>query len=126
MVAKGDRLLKISVKGSQGGEWGLCQSGLEAADYHGAVNRWFEKHKPRTVLCLVQFCGVKLSEMPRVYLATPAEIAERLHATAKGRGDTILYERHEWGARAYGAGTVEEIPQTWKFSPGRIESLLSI
>jgi hypothetical protein len=29
MIAKGDRLLKVSVKGSQDGSWGLCQSYLK-------------------------------------------------------------------------------------------------
>jgi hypothetical protein len=126
MVAKGDRLLKISVKGSQDGGWGLCQSYLENADYHAAIKRWAERHKPRTVLCFVQFRGIRLTEMPRLYLATAAEVADRLHATAKGRGDTILYERHEWGTRAHGAGTIEEVPPVWTFSAQRIESLLNL
>jgi hypothetical protein len=109
MAAKGERLLKISVKGSQDGGWGLCQSHIKNADYHGAIKCWVDRHKPRTVLCFVQFKGVKLTEMPRLYLATAAEVGERLHASRKGRGDTILWERHEWGKRAHGAGTVEEI-----------------
>jgi hypothetical protein len=125
MVAKGERLLKVSVKGSQDGGWGLCQSYLKNADYHAAINCWAERHKPRTILCFVQFRGIRLNEMPRLYLATAAEVAERLHATAKGRGDTILYERHEWGTRAHGAGTMEEIPPAWIFSAQRIESLLN-
>jgi hypothetical protein len=125
IVAKGERVLKVSVKGSQDGAWGLCQSYLKPkqADYHGAVDRWLKRHKPRTVLCFVQFSGVALTEMPRVYLATPAEVAQRLHETAKGRGDTILYERHRWGPRARGAGTIEEIPPAWHFSPERVEQL---
>lgn len=125
MVAKGERMLKISVKGSQDGGWGLCQSHIKNADYHGAIKCWVDRHKPHTVLCFVQFQGVKLTEMPRMYLATAMEVGERLHATAKGRGDTILYERHEWGKRAHGAGTIEEIPSVWRFSSKRIESLLN-
>jgi len=127
MVAKGDRLLKISVKGSQDGGWGLTQSYLKkgSADYHGAANCWVNRHKARTALCFVQFQGVQLIEMPRVYLATPAEVGERLCSSRKGKGETILWERHEWGARAHGAGTTEEIPPFWKFSAKRIESLLN-
>jgi hypothetical protein len=80
----------VSVKGGQHGSWGVCQSQLKkgSADYHDAIDRWLERHKPRTVLCLVQFRSVDAVEMPRVCLATPKEIAERLHATAKRRGDT--------------------------------------
>lgn len=125
IVAKGDRLLKISVKGSQDGSWGLCQNYLKPkhADYHNAIDRWSSRHKPHTVLCFVQFSGIALTEMPRVYLATPREVARRLHETAKGRGDTILYEHHIWGSRAYAAGVVEEIPIAWRFSRERVEDL---
>jgi hypothetical protein len=65
-----------------------------------------------------------LNELPRLYVARPSEVAERLKATAKGRGDTILYEHHTWGPRAVGAGTIEQIPAAWKFSEERIEQLL--
>jgi Holliday junction resolvase-like predicted endonuclease len=126
LVAKDEQLLKVSVKGSQDGSWGLCQSYLKpkSAAYHDAIDRWLKRHKVRTILCLVQFRGVAVTAMPRVYLATPQEVARRLHETAKGRGDTILYEHHSWGSRARGAGTVEEIPRAWQFSPERVEQLL--
>lgn len=124
IAVAGERMLKVSVKGSQDGSWGLTQSFLKSADYQRAIDLWLAKHKPRTVFCLVQYKGVRIAEMPRVYLATPREIAERLRATAKGRGDTILYEHHEWGPRAVGAGTVEKLPEEWTFSKERVEILL--
>lgn len=114
IVAKGERLMKVSVKGSQDGSWGLAQSDLSKlreANYHGAIDEWLKRHGSRTVLCFVQFKNAKLNEMPRLYLARPSEIAERLKATAKGRGDTILYEKHAWTGRAHGAGTIEQIPE---------------
>jgi len=106
--------MKVSVKGSQDGSWGLAQSDLSKlreANYHGAIDEWLKRHGSRTVLCFVQFKNAKLNEMPRLYLARPSEIAERLKATAKGRGDTILYEKHAWTGRAHGAGTIEQIPE---------------
>jgi hypothetical protein len=126
LVAKGDRLLKVSVKGSQDGGWGLTQSFITNADYHGAVDLWLNRHGARTVLCFVQFKGIDLSSMPRMYLATPHEVAARLRESAKGRGDTILYEKHTWGPRAHAAGTVEEIPSSWLFSAERIDRLFEI
>ncbi|MFM7131891.1 MAG: group I intron-associated PD-(D/E)XK endonuclease, partial [bacterium] len=36
----GERFLKISVKGSQDGSWGLTQSFIKNADYHGAAELW--------------------------------------------------------------------------------------
>jgi hypothetical protein len=133
IVAKGHRLLKISVKGSQDWGWGLTQSYLaqatkrsgRKADYHGAIGLWLEKHGHRTVFCFVQFGGVKPDQMPRLYLATPAEVAQRLRETSKGRGDSILYEHQEWTTRAHGTGTVDAIPAAWTFSEQRIHELLT-
>jgi len=127
IVSRGEQLLKVSVKGSQDGSWGLCQSQIESktADYQSAIQRWLDRHKPRTALCFVQFKNVSLTEMPRVYLARPAEVADRLRSTAKGRGDTILYELHKWGPRAVGAGTEERLPETWRFTAERVEILLA-
>lgn len=128
IVARGESMLKVSVKGSQDGSWGLSQNCLVKGtkDYHAAADRWRLRHTPRTILCLVQYKDVAVASMPRVYLATPEDVAERLRLAAKGRGDTILHERHTWAARAYGAGTKEEIPEGWLFSRERVEMLLAI
>ena len=125
IVAKHDLLLKVSVKGSQDGSWGLTQSFLNGADYHGAIQKWFERHGALTALCLVQFKGVALNDLPRIYLASPREIAQRLRETAKGRGDTILYESHKWGPRAIGFGAVEQLPDSWRFSGARVDEIFA-
>lgn len=133
IVAKGSSLLKVSVKGSQDLGWGLTQSYLakakaqsgKTADYYGAIDLWLSRHGLRTVFCFVQFGDVPLDQLPRVYLATPSEIAQRLRDSSGGRGDTILWERREWTERARGAGTVDAIPSHWKFSDERIRQLIS-
>jgi hypothetical protein len=94
------------------------------ADYHGAIDIWAARHKRRTVFCFVQFKDVPLDALPRVYLATPLEVSARMKANAGGRGDTILYEDHTWGARAQSKGTVDRIPEEWRFSEARLEALL--
>jgi hypothetical protein len=76
---------------------GLTQSYLAKANYHDAAEKWLILHKPGTVLCFVQFKDVQFIEIPRMYLATPAEVTARLKATAAGRGDRILYEKKMWG-----------------------------
>nr|WP_315256845.1 hypothetical protein [uncultured Duganella sp.] len=124
IVAHGDQLMKVSVKGSKDGSWGLTQSLLENADYHAAADKWLARHKARTVLCFVQFRDVGIGAMPRIYLATPAEVAARLKGASGGRGDTILHERHTRGPRAAGAGTIEELPSTWCFTRERVDDLL--
>jgi hypothetical protein len=117
-------LMKVSVKGSQDGSWGLTQSYKSNFSYHQAADFWVAKHGSRTIFCLVQFKNVEYTDMPRLYLATPWEIGQRLKETAKGRGDTILYEHHSYKlAKAAGYGTTEKIPDHWKFSKARIEVL---
>ena len=123
VAVDGNRVLKVSVKGSKDGGWGLTQSLLKNADYHAAVDAWVSKHSDRTVICLVQFKGVPIDALPRMYLATPKEIGCWLTAAAAGRGDTILYERHAWSDRAKAAGTVDQIPAAWAFTEARLEEL---
>jgi hypothetical protein len=125
-VIRGEQMLKVSVKGSQDGSWGLTQSHLANADYQGAIDLWRKKHKPRTVFCLVQFHGIDLLQMPRVYLATPSEIASHMKLSAAGRGDTILQEKKAWGPRAHAAGTTDEIPDQWRFSIPTLERIMKI
>lgn len=123
IITKGDRILKVSVKGSKDGSWGLTQNLLKDADYHKAIDEWLRMHKLKTIFCFVQFKDIHLNEIPRLYLAKPAEVAIRLKETASGRGDTILYEKHHWSDRAYAKGTIEEIPNSWKFSKDRLNNL---
>lgn len=123
IAVSGDKMLKISVKGSQDGGWGLTQSYKKGCDYHEAIAKWLADHHKKTVFCLVQFQNTTQNEMPRVYLASPQEIADRMNATANGRGDTILYENHTWGSRAAGAGTTDCIPDAWRISAERLAQL---
>ena len=125
LIAESEGLmLKISVKGSQDGSWGLTQSFKKKdCSYHEAIDRWLEAHHKGTVFCLVQFKGTSPNEMPRVYIATPKEIAERMKASAGGRGETILYENHTWGPRAAGYGTTDKIPDDWIISAERLREM---
>lgn len=109
----GDRVLKVSVKGSKDGQWGVTLSHLQwgTADYQGAIDAWLAKHTRLTIFCPVQFKGVLITELPRMYRATPPEIGEQLRATAKGRGATILYERKAWTDKAQaGPGLLMQRP----------------
>jgi Holliday junction resolvase-like predicted endonuclease len=127
MIAEGERMLKVSVKGSQDGGWGLSQSQLSIiknANYHGAAELWFQRHKPMTALCLVQFGNVPDDQMPRAYLAWPREIADRLKEAAGGRGDTILWEDYVRGPKASGAGLRETLPNEWRLTRQRVQQML--
>jgi hypothetical protein len=126
VAVNGDRIMKVSVKGSQDGGWGLTQSFIKNADYHGAADKWLSKHSHKTVFCLVQFKDTEIENLPRMYLATPREIADWLKNAASGRGDTILWEKHVWSQRGYAAGTTDIIPQSWKFTEMRLEEIANM
>jgi Holliday junction resolvase-like predicted endonuclease len=123
VAVDGNRMLKVSVKGSKDGGWGLTQSHIRNADYHAAVDTWLAKHSIKTVFCLVQFKDVPVVSLPRMYLATPSEIADWLKKAAAGRGDTILYEKHTWTSRAQAAGTTDTIPASWRFTQERLDEI---
>ena len=61
--------------------------------------------------------------MPRMYLASPQEIADQLCSEAAGRGDTILYEHHVWGPTAEAYGTVDKLPDEWLFTESRAKEM---
>lgn len=123
VVVDGDRTLRVSVKGSKDGAWGLTQSHLQKADYHAAVDVWLAKHSNKTVFCLVQFKGVDLDSLPRMYLASPREIARHLKRARGKLGNSILHEEHTWSSQAKAAGTTDRIPGSWAFSEERLNEI---
>ncbi len=124
IATKGDQMLKVSVKGSQDGGWGLTQSYKKKdVSYHQAIDNWKKMHGDKTIFCLVQFKNVKNDEMPRMYLASPDEIAREMKKARAGNGDTVLREYHKWGSAALAAGTEDVIPKSWVFTAERVQQL---
>jgi hypothetical protein len=132
VVTKGGNLLKIGVKASEDGRWRLAESYLQRAaqlsgkknDIHRAIGLWLDIHGERTVYCLVQFEGVALNQLPRIYLATPAEIARRMREAAERTGQPFLYEQYDWTASDTGSTETTTLPGSWLFSHERIQDLL--
>ncbi|WP_036744567.1 hypothetical protein [Paenibacillus sp. HGF7] len=97
MVSKEDIIIKVSVKGSRDGGWGLTQGFKnKEVNYHEAINLWLNKHSNKTIFSLVQLKDVPINELPRVYLATPADIADLMKRARNGAGDTVLRENKVW------------------------------
>lgn len=68
LVSRDDAVIRVSVKGSQDGSWGLAPSHMSRdtkADYHSTIDRRLTRHRPGTVMCFVQFKGVMLEHDPR-------------------------------------------------------------
>ena len=132
VVTKGGNLLKIGVKASEDGRWRLAESYLRPAaqmsgkktDIHRAIALWLDIHGERTVYCLVQFEGVALNQLPRIYLATPADIARRMRESAERLGEAVLCEQYQWTAPDTGCTEIEALPSSWLFSHERIHDLL--
>jgi len=131
VVAMAGKLLKVIVKGSQDGVWNLIQPYAERgtdraaskADYQRGIERWLDNHGSRTVCCLVQLDGVAIDELPRLYLATPREIAQRLRETEPGPGGLMLLDAAQRESAAQQAPAPNTIPASWKFSLKRIEEI---
>lgn len=114
------RMLKVSVKGSKDGGWGLSQSQLTAlrkkypdaeTDYHRAADDWLSRHKQGTIMCFVQFEGSTIDELPRLYLAPPQDVCKLLKSSRGGKGDTTIKERER--------GQYSNIPADWKMTEQR-------
>jgi hypothetical protein len=122
VATRGRRALKVSVKGSQDGGWGLIQSYKGGASYAQAADRWCADQDEDVVFCLVQFEGVPVGGAPRIYFAWPREIADHLKSSRAGHGHTILYEDYTM-KKGVGAGFTNKLPVSWAVSAQKIEDL---
>ena len=127
-VANSGGMLKVTVHGSLRGFWNLVDpyktaTSFSPAELHRVIDRWLDRQGARVTFCLVQFELPDLKMMPRLYLATAAEIAARLHESVDTLGDTALYEEYEI-QDGTGRNSVERLPARWRFSQERIAELM--
>lgn len=118
------KMLKVSVKGSKDGGWGLTQSHKKDRSYSEAIDYWVSKHTDNTIVSLVQFkdSDFEKGESPRVYIATPKEIGEEMKKIRGGHGNTVLRERHLWQS-GLAKGLSDYIPEEWRFNRERLKVL---
>jgi hypothetical protein len=122
VATRGRRALKVSVKGSQDGGWGLIQGYKRGRTYSEAADSWCSDQDPDVAFCLVQFKGVAIGDAPRCYFAWPREIADHLKSSRAGHGHTIFYEDYtQRGGVA--VGFTNKLPASWVASARRIEEL---
>ncbi len=132
MVTKAGNILKVSVRASDDGCWRLTNGftrrsadwGGSPLDCRGTIDLWQNSHGSRAVCCLVQFDGVAINQLPRIYLASPAEIAQKMHETVDRLGNCTLFEQYAWTS-SEGVESMEMLPSHWLFSPERIQELLA-
>jgi len=124
LAAKGTKLIRVSVKGSQDGSW-IAAGSYKTKDvtYAQALNQWKHAHNPKTIFVFVQFYGVEFTAPPRMYMANVGEIAKFLAGTRGGHINLILHEEHQY-VRGVGAGHKDVIPQSWVMTKHRIDELI--
>jgi hypothetical protein len=132
-ATKAGNLLMVCVMGSQNGSWDITQYYLKRTtelsgnkvDHQRAIELWLDRHGARAACCFVQFQGVAIDRLPRIYLASPKETAQKLLEIAEKYGNSILYD--EFGDESYTdtTQTIGKIPAGWRFSNERIQELLA-
>jgi Holliday junction resolvase-like predicted endonuclease len=123
LVANKDkRFLPISVKGSQDGGWMLSvRYKKENLSYHEAIDKWLASQRDDVIFLFVQFIHVSIGDAPRVYIASPQEIAMHLKTQCHGRGHGALqedYQRDHPGSKYN-----HKIPREWVFTQERIDKI---
>jgi hypothetical protein len=120
VAVKGNRMLPISVKGSQDGGWMLAVRYLRVGvSCHAAIDQWLSSQRDDVVYVFVQFMDVLIGQAPRVFVARPQEIASHMKAQCFGRGRASLQEdyRRDHPRTQYN----DKIPSQWGFSDVRID-----
>ncbi len=122
VAIKGERTLRISVKGSQDGSWMLAVRYVkQGVNYHAAIEKWLSSQPKDLIYVFVQFLKVGINDVPRTYVARPLEIADYMKSQCLGRGHGSLQENlHDHRHSRYN----HEIPQSWKYSTDRIDNIL--
>jgi hypothetical protein len=123
MVAvKGERTLKVSVKGTQLAGWQMTSGFKKGRSYSEAADAWLKKHGDDLVFIFVQFLDIPLGTMPEVFVARAHAVASHLKGGKRGGGDTTLRWKHTW-ISGVAKGCTDTVPEMWKFSQERIDSV---
>jgi hypothetical protein len=112
--------LHISVKGSTNGAWFLTtqeKGGSEAI----ALDLWSKKHAA-FIFAFVQFQGVALGQMPRIYVATGREVHQHLKIGWFGRVSLTLIEKYSPN-RGKNKGKMQQGPDGWLLTNDRLEEI---
>lgn len=121
VAVKDDRILLVSVKGSQDGGWMLASKYVKNANYLEAINLWKCNQRQDLVYFFIQYRGCELASAPATYIAKCDDIATHLKFQFNGRGSSSLQEdyRKDHPRSQYD----HRIPSEWVFTQVRIDSM---
>ena len=121
VAIKGDRTLKVSVKGTQVKTWPLAVNEVKKGEgYHAAIDNWLARQDD-LVYIFVGLKGVNIGEVPRTYVARPMEIAEHMKKQHNGKGHGALHEDYQ--RHCIRSKYKDKLPESWAFSLERIDSV---
>jgi hypothetical protein len=118
-------LTRISVKGTQLAGWTLAGRYVREANYIRAADEWMHAQSDGLIFFLVSFYEVPLGTCPDCFVATPQEIAQQLKSQRGGLGHGSLALKRS-PKRGAGAGTIDAVPETWRFSLARMNKLMGV
>ena len=124
MAEKQQRILLISVKGSQEGGWMLAVKYREKGSgttWHQAIDKWRAAQREDCPLRVHTVFWRAFRDAPRVYCARPDEIADHLKLQHGGTGYGVFHE--DTGRTAPGGKHLDQIPPHWAFTEARIDSM---
>jgi hypothetical protein len=122
VAVKDQRILLVSVKGSQDGGWMLAVKYVgNGVGYHAAIDKWQQVQRPDLVFMFVQYMHTTLNQAPPVYIARPAVIAAHMKTQCNGRGHGSLQEDYQRDHP--GSKYTHKIPAAWQFTQHLIDTV---
>jgi hypothetical protein len=123
VVVKGERTLKVSVKGSQDGGWIInAPFKKPGVNWPQALAAWLASQPKGVIMFYVQFQDARYLSLPNMYLATAQEVHDHMLTTRAGHIAGCLYEKYSF-VKGLGKGSTDAIPQAWALSEHRIENV---
>lgn len=122
MVTNMSQSLMVSVKGSTNSGWILTAKEADKS-YADALDAWTLRNS-RMVFCLVQFDGVAVGRLPRMYLVPGAELGAFLRTHSFGDIALTLLEHYE-PKSGPNKGKCVRIPQSWDISQARVDAMFT-
>ena len=122
VAVKDNRILLVSVKGSQAGGWMLASKYVKNANnYLEAIDLWRCNQRQDLVYFFIQYSGCELTSAPATYIAKCDDIATHLKSQFNGRGSSSLQE--DYRKIHPNSKYDHKIPSEWAFTQVRIDNI---
>lgn len=122
-VSNDKKTVLVSVKGSSNGGWMLTTKKPEGT-YRSALEAW-EAKNASFVFFYVQYQGVKVGELPRMYIALGREVAKHQYTGLWG-GIALSLIEDQTITRGPKKGKTQSVPSAWRVTEERVHEVFSL